>query len=142
MAPLHYLHTLSFTTSTQVQTVYESTFVGLQALAAHFPRGSPEYQAAESALMELLGSVVTSLKGVYGDDVLYQVGCVFGCNTKLSIGLVLGSRVHMVAATVGFVCACVVLNAVGKSFIAVELMSCPCQCCLPLAPPKPHTACR
>jgi hypothetical protein len=47
--------------------------VGLQALSAHFPAGSAELAAAEAALMDILASVVTGLKGVYGDEVLYQV---------------------------------------------------------------------
>lgn len=55
--------------------MYESTFVGLQALAAHFPRGSPEFAAAEAALMDVLSHTISELKGVYGDDMLYQVGC-------------------------------------------------------------------
>lgn len=65
----------------QAMSLYESTFVGLQALGAHFAKGSPELQAAEDALMGVLSNVVTGLKGVYGDDVLYQVrgsGCWSG----------------------------------------------------------------
>lgn len=57
----------------KVTSLYESTFVGLQALGAHFPRGSPELEAAEGALMDMLSSAVSKLKGVYGDDMLYQV---------------------------------------------------------------------
>ena len=49
--------------------------MGLQALATHFPRGTPEYEAAESGLMAALGHLMSELKGVYGDDVLYQVCC-------------------------------------------------------------------
>jgi hypothetical protein len=65
----------------QAMSLYESTFVGLQALGAHFAKGSPELQAAEDALMGVLSNVVIGLKGVYGDDVLYQVrgrGCWSG----------------------------------------------------------------
>lgn len=54
-------------------SVYESTFVGLQGLAAHFPKGTPEFEAAEAALTDVLGHLVSDVKGVYGDDVLYQV---------------------------------------------------------------------
>lgn len=57
----------------QVLSVYESTFVGLQGLAAHFPKGTPEFEAAEAALTDVLGHLVSDVKGVYGDDVLYQV---------------------------------------------------------------------
>jgi hypothetical protein len=65
----------------QVTSLYESTFVGLQALGAHFPRGSPELEAAEGALMDMLSSAVSKLKGVYGDDMLYQVHalCAHSC---------------------------------------------------------------
>jgi hypothetical protein len=57
----------------QVLALYESTFVGLQALGSHFPKGSAELQAAEQALVAVLSKLVTELKGVYGDDMLYQV---------------------------------------------------------------------
>lgn len=57
----------------QVLALYESTFVGLQALASHFPKGSAELQAAEEALMAVLSKLVIELKGVYGNDMMYQV---------------------------------------------------------------------
>lgn len=60
----------------QVTSLYESTFVGVQALGAHFAKGSPELEAAEGALMGVLSSAVSKLKGVYGDDMLYQVGAL------------------------------------------------------------------
>jgi hypothetical protein len=57
----------------QDMVVYESTFVGLQGLAAQHPAGSEVLAAAEAALVGLLGSFAGQLKEVYGDDVLYQV---------------------------------------------------------------------
>lgn len=55
--------------------MYESTFVGLQGLAALHPAGSQALAAAEAALVGLLGGFAGQLKEVFGDDVLYQVGC-------------------------------------------------------------------
>jgi hypothetical protein len=54
--------------------VYESTFVGLQGLAAVHAPGSEVLAAAEAALVGLLGSFAGQMREVYGDDVLYQVG--------------------------------------------------------------------
>jgi hypothetical protein len=56
--------------------VYESTFVGLQGLAAVHAPGSEVLAAAEAALVGLLGSFAGQLRAVYGDEVLYQVGCM------------------------------------------------------------------
>jgi hypothetical protein len=53
--------------------VYESTFVGLQGLAALHAPGSEVLAAAETALVALLGSFAGQLNEVYGDEVLYQV---------------------------------------------------------------------
>jgi hypothetical protein len=55
--------------------VYESTFVGLQGLAAVHAPGSEVLAAAEAALVALLGSFAGQMRDVYGDDVLYQVRC-------------------------------------------------------------------
>lgn len=57
----------------QDMVVYESTFVGLQGLAALHPAGSQALAAAEAALVGLLGGFAGQLKEVFGDDVLYQV---------------------------------------------------------------------
>lgn len=61
----------------QATSLYESSFVGLQGLRSHFAHDSPEMEAAESALMDALAAAVSGLKGVYGDDILYQV-CATG----------------------------------------------------------------
>lgn len=70
----------------QVTSLYESSFVGLQGLRAHFAHGSPEMEAAEGALMDALAAAVSGLKGVYGDDILYQV-CVQreGCGRHTNV---------------------------------------------------------
>jgi hypothetical protein len=57
----------------QDMVVYESTFVGLQGLAALHPPGSQVLAAAEAALVGLLGGFAGQLQEVFGDDVLYQV---------------------------------------------------------------------
>jgi hypothetical protein len=54
-------------------TVYESTFVGLQGLSAEHAKGSPEFAAAENALVALLGVLAEQLRQAYNDEVLYQV---------------------------------------------------------------------
>jgi hypothetical protein len=59
----------------QALAVFEASFVGLQALAAHFPRDSQVLSAAEAALGSVLAHTVEQLKAAFDDDVLFQV-CV------------------------------------------------------------------
>lgn len=90
----------------QVLALYESTFVGLQALGSHFPKGSAELQAAEQALVAVLSKLVTELKGVYGDDMLYQVCAALLLLVRPCVGwgfaaLVRGGGVCAAAARAG-----------------------------------------
>lgn len=70
----------------QVLALYESTFVGLQAMGSHFPKDSAELQAAEEALMAVLSKLVTELKGVYENDMLYQVCRHVGHEVGVALG--------------------------------------------------------